>query len=187
MRQSQKRKLNNIKFISLSFILFIISDIVGKLFFPNNETVNYLYRIELWGLSLIIGGTIFYGAKKISLRRFKVVFFTLFLVYLVILRISGFYIYGETYLIGYKISAAIMPLLAYIARFKATPFLRWYGRAVMKLTGAGTIRNIKSIISLLILVLFAATILIVANKMSGKLYSSGNYVHQFIIEGVLSH
>ncbi len=187
MRQNQERKLNNIKFISLSFILFIISDIVGKLFIPNNETINYLYRIELWGLSLIIGGGIFYGAKKISLRGFKVVFFILYLTYLVILRISGFYTYGERYLIGYKISVAIMPLLAYIVRFKTTLFLRWYGKIVMRTTGKETMRNIKSIIGLLILVLFVATIFISAYKMSGKLYSSGNYLHQFIIEGVLNH
>lgn len=186
MRQTRNRKKNTIKFITLSFLLFIFSDITGKLFFPNNEAVNYMLRIALWGYCLITGGAIFYGAKKISTKRFNTIFLIIYLVYLVILRLSGFYTYGATELIGYKLSVAVMPLIGYLVRFKTVPFLRWYGRTTMRLTGARSVRDIKSVLSFLTLIIITLFLLVSAYKMSGSYYSAGKYVHQFIIEGTVN-
>ena len=76
MTDSNKRiekKMGTIRFLLISFTLFILADIIGQWFIATDSNAPGLLRVTVWVIALLIGAATHYGLRRIDRRIWKIV------------------------------------------------------------------------------------------------------------------
>ena len=181
-------KIRTIRFILLSTILYFITDAIGRWFVPAQDSVPSLFSILIWILCFITGAVQFYFWRRISLKWLK---WTAAIVYIILmallLRWRGFYQYGGSTLIGYRLSVTIMPLWGFLIEATFTSFLRWYGNLIKRIFKLESINSIVFLLFMIIPIALVVMLFIGGYKLSGSLSQKGADIQQYIDEGEVNH
>jgi hypothetical protein len=186
-RQSFDRKIHTIKFVVLSLVLFLICDIIGRWFIPEGYDNSGIWRIIVWFICFAVGGSVYYGLKVLGSRTVKIVSILLFqIVFVILLRLFQFYNYGNVELIGYKIIVSFIPIIAVYLDVYSKRFFHWYGVKVKTLFKLTSVRDIRFLFSIALLLAAIVLVFIGGYKLEGFLSSAGRNIQQLVIEGEIN-
>ena len=181
-------KIRTIRFILLSTILYFISDAIGRWFVPAQESIPGIYSILIWGLCYITGAVQFFFWRRINLKWLRwATAITYIILFSVILRWRGFYGYGGSTMLGYKISVTIMPVWGFLIEATFTSFLRWYGNLIKRIFKLETINSAVFMLFMLIPIAVIVLLFIGGYRLSGALSQKGADIQQYIDEGEINH
>ena len=181
-------KIRTIRFILLSTILYFITDAIGRWFVPAQDTVPNLYSILIWILCFITGAVQFYYWRRINLKWLRWATAIAYITLLALLLYwRGFYRYGGSTLLGYKLSVTVMPVWGFLIESTFTSFLRWYGNLIKRIFHLESINNIVFMLFMLIPLALAVMLFIGGYKLSGSLSQKGADIQQYIDEGEVNH
>lgn len=181
-------KIRTIRFILLSTILYFITDAIGRWFLPAEDSVPSLYSILIWVLCFVTGAIQFYLWRKIGQTWLKWAVAILYIAVLAaLLGWGGFYQYGGSALIGYRLSVTIMPAWGFLIEATFTSFLRWYGNLIKRIFHLESINSIVFMLFMLIPVAIIVMLFIGGYKLSGSLSQKGADIQQYIDEGEVNH
>lgn len=176
------RKIRTIKFVVLSLTLFLICDIIGCWFITDDYKDTGIWRIIVWFICFAVGGCVYYGSKATSNRTLRIVLFVSFqLVFLLLLRICQFYNYGSYDLIGYKIIVSVIPSIAFILSIYSKRFFYWYGVKVKNILKLTSVRDIRFLLAILLLLTTIIAIVIGGYKLKGFLSSKLIDIQQIVM------
>lgn len=185
---SFKRKIRTIKFLLLGIILFLFADIIGKWFVPTGESVPGLFSVTIWCISIALGFILFHGYRKIESRGMKIAAaLTFFILYLIILKLCGFYRYGNANLSGYRISVTLLPVIGSLICLTTRKFLKWYGSGIKRLFHLETTHSAWFIGAFLVLGILLVLLFIGGYRLSGCLGQQGLDLYQLRTEGEINH
>ena len=181
-------KIRTIRFILLSIILYLISDSIGRWFLPAQDSVPALYSVLIWVLCFMTGAIQFYLWRRIGLKWLKWAVAIIFIgIFAALMGWAGFYRYGGSALIGYKISMSIMPAWGFLIEATFASFLRWYGGLIKRIFHLDSVNSIVFMLFMLIPVALVIMLFIGGYKLSGSLSSKGADIQQYIDEGEVNH
>ena len=181
-------KIRIIRFILLSSILYLITDAIGRWFLPDNDSVPGMFSAMIWVLCFITGAIQFYLWRKIGSTWLKWAVAILYVaVFAALIGWGGFYGYGGSSLIGYKLSVTIMPAWGFLIEATFTSFLRWYGNLIKRIFHLESINSIVFMLFMLIPVAIIVLLFIGGYKLSGSLSQKGADIQQYIDEGEVNH
>jgi hypothetical protein len=181
-------KIRTIRFILLSLILYLITHSIGRWFIPDGDAAPGLYTAMIWALCLITGAAQFYLWRRIGtkwIRWATAITYTVLLV--ILLRAGGFYGYGGSTLIGFKISVTLMPVWGFIIEATFTSFLRWYGNLIKRIFHLETVNSVLFLSCMIIPVALAVLLIIGSYRLTGSLASQGADIQQYLDEGEVNH
>lgn len=182
------RKIRTIRFILLSIILYFISDAIGRWFVPEQDSVPGFYTMMIWVLCFMTGALQFFYWRRINLKWLRwAVAIAYVILFVLMLKWRGFYRYGGSTLIGYKISLTIMPLWGFLIESTFTSFLRWYGNLIKRIFKLESINNIVFLLFMLVPVAIVVMLFIGGYKLTGSLSDKGADIQQYIDEGEINH
>ena len=185
---SFKRKIRTIKFLLLGIILYLFADIIGKWFVPTWESVPGLFSIMIWCISIALGFILFYGYRSIESRGMKIAAaLTFYVLYLIILKLCGFYRYGNANLSGYRISVTLLPVIGSLICLTTRKFLKWYGAGIKRLFHLETTHSAWFIGAFLVLGILLVLLFIGGYRLSGCLGQQGLDLYQLRTEGEINH
>ena len=181
-------KIRTIRFILLSTILYFITDAIGRWFVPAQDSVPNLYSILIWVLCFLTGAIQFFFWRKIEQTWLKWASAILYIIVLaLLLGWRGFYHYGGSTLLGYKLSVTIMPAWGFLIEATFTSFLRWYGNLIKRIFKLESINNIVFMLFMLIPIAIVVMLFIGGYKLSGSFSDKGADIQQYIDEGEINH
>jgi hypothetical protein len=181
-------KISTIRFILLSTILYFITDAIGRWFVPAQDSVPGLFSILIWILCFITGAVQFYFWRKISLKWLKWAAAIAYIILLTaLLAWRGFYSYGGSTLIGYRLSVTIMPIWGFLIEATFTSFLRWYGNLIKRIFRLESINSMVFLLFMIIPIALVTMLFIGGYKLSGSLSQKGADIQQYIDEGEVNH
>ena len=181
-------KIRTIRFILLSTILYFITDAIGRWFVPAQDSVPSLFSILIWILCFITGAVQFYFWRRISLKWLKWAAAIAYIILLTaLLGWRGFYSYGGSTLIGYRLSVTVMPVWGFLIEATFTSFLRWYGNLIKRIFKLETINSMVFLLFMVIPVALVVMLFIGGYKLSGTLSQKGADIQQYIDEGEVNH
>ena len=181
-------KIRTIRFILLSTILYFITDAIGRWFVPAQDSVPSLFSILIWILCFITGAVQFYFWRRISLKWLKWAAAIVYIILMaLLLRWRGFYHYGGSTLIGYRLSVTIMPIWGFLIEATFTSFLRWYGNLIKRIFKLESINSIVFLLFMIIPIALVVMLFIGGYKLSGSLSQKGADIQQYIDEGEVNH
>jgi len=181
-------KIRTIRFILLSIIIYFITDAIGRWFLPAQDSVPALYAILIWVLCFATGALQFYLWRRINLKWLKWATAFIYIGLLTaLLGWRGFFHYGGSSLIGYKISVPLMPAWGFLIESTFTSFLRWYGTLIKRIFRLESINSIVFLLFMLVPVALIVMLLIGGYKLSGTLSDKGADIQQYIDEGEVNH
>ena len=191
MTDSNKRiekKMGTIRFLLISFTLFILADIIGQWFIATDSNAPGLLRVTVWVIALLIGAATHYGLRRIDRRIWKIVASLFFYAaYIGLLWLFKFYIFDNAELIGYRISVSILPVFAFLIDSYVSRFIKWYGIKVKSLFKLKSIRDFRFIAAMVLLFSVVVFFFMGGYNMSGKLNRAGISMYQLITEGETNH
>lgn len=191
MTENNKRiekKMGTIRFLLISFVLFILTDIIGQWFIAIDSNAPGLLRVAIWVIALLLGVATQYGLKRIDNRLWKLgASFAFFILYIGLLWAFKFYYFDKAELIGYRISVSIMPVFAFLIDSYVSRFIKWYGIKVKSLFKLSSIRDFRFIAAIVLLFSIIVFIFMGGYRMSGKLNRMGVSIYQLITEGEINH
>lgn len=180
-RQIMDRKIRTIKFVVLSLALFLICDIIGHLFITEDYNDSGIWRIIVWLICFAVGGCVYYGLKAISNHIVRIVSIVLFqIIFLLLLRLFHFYNYGNFEFIGYKIIVSAIPTIAFFLSIYFKRFFYWYGVKVKNLLKLTSVRDIRFLFAIALLLVAIASVIIGGYKLEGFFSSKGRDTQQLI-------
>lgn len=183
-----EKKMGTIRFLLISFVLFILTDIIGQWFIAIDSNAPGLLRVAIWVIALLLGAATQYGLKRIDNRLWKLgASFAFFILYIGLLWAFKFYYFDKAELIGYRISVSIMPVFAFLIDSYVSRFIKWYGIKVKSLFKLSSIRDIRFIAAIVLLFSIIVFIFMGGYRMSGKLNRMGVSIYQLITEGEINH
>lgn len=181
-------KIRIIRFVLLSSILYFISDAIGRWFLPEQDSAPGLFSMLVWVLCFITGACQFYLWRRISPKWLLWTSAALYLaLFITILAWTGFYRYGGSSLIGYRISVTLMPVWGFLIEHNFTSFIRWYGNLIKR---TFHLKSVNSIVFLLFMLIPVALIIMLfagGYRLSGSLTRQGADIQQYIDEGEVNH
>lgn len=181
-------KIRTIRFILLSTILYFISDAIGRWFVPGQDSVPGMYSIMIWILCFITGALQFFFWRRIGLKWLR---WTTAIAYIILmamlLKWRGFYYYGGSTLIGYRLSVTIMPIWGFLIESTFTSFLKWYGNLIKRIFRLESIQSPVFLFFMLVPIAVTVMLLIGGYKLSGSLSDKGADLQQYIDEGEVNH
>lgn len=181
-------KIRTIRFILLSTILYFISDAIGRWFVPGQDSVPGMYSIMIWILCFITGALQFFFWRRISLKWLR---WTTAIAYIILmamlLKWRGFYYYGGSTLIGYRLSVTIMPIWGFLIESTFTSFLKWYGNLIKRIFKLESIQSPVFLFFMLVPIAVTVMLLIGGYKLSGSMSDKGADLQQYIDEGEVNH
>lgn len=181
-------KIRTIRFILLSTILYFITDAIGRWFVPAQDSVPSLFSILIWILCFITGAVQFYFWRRINLKWLKWAAAIVYIILMaLLLRWRGFYHYGGSTLIGYRLSVTIMPIWGFLIEATFTSFLRWYGNLIKRIFKLESINSIVFLLLMIIPIALVVMLFIGGYKLSGSLSQKGADIQQYIDEGEVNH
>ena len=181
-------RIRTIRFILLSTILFFITDAIGRWFVPAQDSVPSLFSILIWTLCFITGAFQFYFWRRISLKWLKWAAAIAYIILLTaLLGWRGFYSYGGSTLIGYRLSVTIMPVWGFLIEATFTSFLRWYGNLIKRIFKLESINSMVFLLFMIIPIALVTILFIGGYKLSGSLSQKGADLQQYIDEGEVNH
>jgi len=181
-------KIRTIRFILLSTILYFITDAIGRWFVPAQDSVPGLFSILIWILCFITGAVQFYFWRKINLKWLKWAAAIAYIILLTaLLAWRGFYSYGGSTLIGYRLSVTIMPIWGFLIEATFTSFLRWYGNLIKRIFRLESINSMVFLLFMIIPIALVTMLFIGGYKLSGSLSQKGADIQQYIDEGEVNH
>ena len=191
-RNSRDNRINGkiriIRFILLSTVLYLITDAIGRWFLPVAETVPGLYSAQIWVLCFITGAIQFYLWRSIGIKWIKWAVAIVYSVIIVLtLKTLGFYNYGGSTLLGFKLSVSIMPLWGFFIEATFTSFLRWYGGLIKRIFKLETVNSVVFLLCMLIPIALIVMLFIGGYKLSGSFSEKGADIQQYIDEGEINH
>ena len=182
------RKIRIIRFITLSIVLYIISDTIGRWFLPQGVPVSGLYMALIWVLCLMTGAIMFYGWRRLAKPGLKWITAILYcIVFIFLLKICGFYRNGGPGLIGYRFSLSIMPIAGFLIVAGTTGFIRWYGNLIKRIFRLQSINSIVFLLFMLIPIALVILLFIGGYRLSGSLSQKGIDINQYLTEGEINH
>ena len=181
-------KIRTIRFILLSTILYFISDAIGRWFVPGQDSVPGMYSIMIWILWFITGALQFFFWRRIRLKWLR---WTTAIAYIILmamlLKWRGFYYYGGSTLIGYRLSVTIMPIWGFLIESTFTSFLKWYGNLIKRIFRLESIQSPVFLFFMLVPIAVTVMLLIGGYKLSGSMSDKGADLQQYIDEGEVNH
>ena len=181
-------RIRTIRFILLSTILYFITDAIGRWFVPAQDSVPSLFSILIWTLCFITGAVQFYFWRRISLKWLKWAAAIAYIILLTaLLGWRGFYSYGGSTLIGYRLSVTIMPVWGFLIEATFTSFLRWYGNLIKRIFKLESINSMVFLLFMIIPIALVVMLFIGGYKLSGSLSQKGADIQQYIDEGEINH
>lgn len=181
-------EIRTIRFILLSTILYFISDAIGRWFVPGQDSVPGMYSIMIWILCFITGALQFFFWRRISLKWLR---WTTAIAYIILmamlLKWRGFYYYGGSTLIGYRLSVTIMPIWGFLIESTFTSFLKWYGNLIKRIFRLESIQSPVFLFFMLVPIAVTVMLLIGGYKLSGSMSDKGADLQQYIDEGEVNH
>lgn len=181
-------KIRTIRFILLSTILYFISDAIGRWFVPGQDSVPGMYSIMIWILCFITGALQFFFWRRIGLKWLR---WSTAIAYIILmamlLKWRGFYYYGGSTLIGYRLSVTIMPIWGFLIESTFTSFLKWYGNLIKRIFRLESIQSPVFLFFMLVPIAVTVMLLIGGYKLSGSLSDKGADLQQYIDEGEVNH
>ncbi len=181
-------KIRTIRFILLSTILYFISDAIGRWFVPGQDSVPGMYSIMIWILCFITGALQFFFWRRIGLKWLR---WTTAIAYIILmamlLKWRGFYYYGGSTLIGYRLSVTIMPIWGFLIESTFTSFLKWYGNLIKRIFRLESIQSPVFLFFMLVPIAVTVMLLIGGYKLSGSMSDKGADLQQYIDEGEVNH
>ena len=181
-------RIRTIRFILLSTILYFITDAIGRWFVPAQDSVPSLFSILIWTLCFITGAVQFYFWRRISLKWLKWAAAIAYIILLTaLLGWRGFYSYGGSTLIGYRLSVTIMPVWGFLIEATFTSFLRWYGNLIKRIFKLESINSMVFLLFMIIPIALVVMLFIGGYKLSGSLSQKGADIQQYIDEGEVNH
>ena len=181
-------KIRTIRFILLSTILYFISDAIGRWFVPGQDSVPGMYSIMIWILCFITGALQFFFWRRIGLKWLR---WTTAIAYIILmamlLKWRGFYYYGGSTLIGYRLSVTIMPIWGFLIESTFTSFLKWYGNLIKRIFKLESIQSPVFLFFMLVPIAVTVMLLIGGYKLSGSMSDKGADFQQYIDEGEVNH
>ena len=181
-------KIRTIRFILLSTILYFISDAIGRWFVPGQDSVPGMYSIMIWILCFITGALQFFFWRRISLKWLR---WTTAIAYIILMAVllkwRGFYYYGGSTLIGYRLSVTIMPIWGFLIESTFTSFLKWYGNLIKRIFRLESIQSPVFLFFMLVPIAVTVMLLIGGYKLSGSMSDKGADLQQYIDEGEVNH
>lgn len=182
------RRIRTIRFILLSIILYFISDALGRWFVPEQDSVPGLYTIMIWLLCFITGALQFYFWRRIGLKWLRWATAIAYIILMaMLLKWRGFYYYGGSTLIGYRLSVTIMPIWGFLIESTFTSFLKWYGNLIKRIFRLESIQSPVFLFFMLVPIAVAVMLLIGGYKLSGSMSDKGADLQQYIDEGEVNH
>ena len=177
-----------IRFVLLSSVLYFISDAIGRWFLPEQDSAPGLFSMLVWVLCFITGACQFYLWRRISHKWLLWTTAALYLALLItILAWTGFYRYGGSSLIGYRISVTLMPVWGFLIEHNFTSFIRWYGNLIKRTFHLKSVNSIVFLLFMLIPVALIIMLFIGGYRLSGSLTRQGADIQQYIDEGEVNH
>ena len=181
-------KIRTIRFILLSTILYFISDAIGRWFVPGQDSVPGMYSIMIWILCFITGALQFFFWRRIGLKWLR---WTTAIAYIILmamlLKWRGFFYYGGSTLIGYRLSVTIMPIWGFLIESTFTSFLKWYGNLIKRIFRLESIQSPVFLFFMLVPIAVTVMLLIGGYKLSGSMSDKGADLQQYIDEGEVNH
>ncbi len=181
-------KIRTIRFILLSTILYFISDAIGRWFVSGQDSVPGMYSIMIWILCFITGALQFFFWRRIGLKWLR---WTTAIAYIILmamlLKWRGFYYYGGSTLIGYRLSVTIMPIWGFLIESTFTSFLKWYGNLIKRIFRLESIQSPVFLFFMLVPIAITVMLLIGGYKLSGSMSDKGADLQQYIDEGEVNH
>ena len=182
------RKIRTIRFILLSAILYFLTDAIGRWFVPAQDSVPGLYSTMVWILCFITGALQFFYWRRINLKWLRWATAIAYIILMVILlKWRGFYRFGGSTLLGYKLSVTIMPAWGFLIESTFTSFLRWYGNLIKRIFHLESINSIVFMLFMLVPVILIVLLFIGSYNLSGSLSEKGADIQQYIDEGEVNH
>lgn len=181
-------KIRIIRFVLLSSVLYFISDAIGRWFLPEQDSAPGLFSMLVWVLCFITGACQFYLWRRISPKWLLWTTAALYLaLFITILAWTGFYRYGGSSLIGYRISVTLMPVWGFLIEHYFTSFIRWYGNLIKRTFHLKSVNSIVFLLFMLIPVALIIMLFIGGYRLSGSLTRQGADIQQYIDEGEVNH
>lgn len=181
-------KIRIIRFVLLSSVLYFISDAIGRWFLPEQDSAPGLFSMLVWVLCFITGACQFYLWRRISPKWLLWTTAALYLaLFITILAWTGFYRYGGSSLIGYRISVTLMPVWGFLIEHNFTSFIRWYGNLIKRTFHLKSVNSIVFLLFMLIPVALIIMLFIGGYHLSGSLTRQGADIQQYIDEGEVNH
>ena len=181
-------KIRIIRFVLLSSVLYFISDAIGRWFLPEQDSAPWLFSILIWVLCFITGAAQFYLWRRISPKWLLWTTAALYLaLFITILTWTGFYRYGGSSLIGYRISVTLMPVCGFLIEHNFTSFIRWYGNFIKRTFHLKSVNSIVFLLFMLIPVALIIMLFVGGYRLSGSLTRQGADIQQYIDEGEINH
>lgn len=185
-QNSIEKKIRTIRFVTLSFILFLFADIIGRLFFLTPPP--YILRIATWLDSLFLAFISYYGLKRIDRPTWKLLSSLLFYtLYIVTLILSRFYSFTDYQLIGYRVSITVLPLIVLLLDLYGNRTLKWYGRELKRILHLPSSRDFRFYIGFAILLLIPILLAIWGYNKQGTLSGFGKNIYQLCTEGEINN
>ena len=182
------RKIRTIRFILLSAILYFLTDAIGRWFVPAQDSVPGLYSTMVWILCFITGALQFFYWRRINLKWLRWATAIAYIILMVILlKWRGFYRFGGSTLLGYKLSVTIMPAWGFLIESTFTSFLRWYGNLIKRIFHLESINSIVFMLFMLVPVILIVLLFIGSYNLSGSMSEKGADIQQYIDEGEVNH
>lgn len=183
-----EKKMGTIRFLLISFVLFILADIIGQWFIATESNAPALLRVTIWVIALLLGASTHYGLRRIDSRIWKTISALLFYAaYIGLLWIFKFYYFDNAELIGYRISVSILPIFAFLIDVYVSRFIKWYGIKVKSLFKLKSIRDFRFLTAMILLFSVVVFIFMGGYRLSGKLNRAGVGLYQLITEGEVNH
>jgi hypothetical protein len=183
-----EKKVGTIRFLLISFVLFILADMIGKWFIATDSNAPALLRVTIWVIALLLGASTHYGLRRIDSNIWKTVSALLFYAaYIGLLWVFKFYHFDNAELVGYRISVSILPIFAFLIDVYVSRFIKWYGIKVKSLFKLKSIRDFRFIAAMILLFSVVVFIFMGGYRMSGKLNRAGVGLYQLITEGEINH
>lgn len=182
-----EKKAGTIRFLLLSFVLFILADIIGKWFIADESNVPVLLKITMWVTALFLGASTHYGLRRIESAIWKTVASILFYAaYIGILLLIKFYYFDNAELLGYRISITLMPVFAFFIELYVSRFIKWYGIKVKSLFNLHSIRDFRFVAAMILLFSVIVFMFMGGYRMQGCLNRAGTDLYQLITEGEIN-
>ena len=182
------RKIRIIRFVTLSTVLFIISDTIGRWFLPADVPVSGFYRALIWVLCLLNGAVLFYGWRRLTTPWLKWTAAAAYcILFIWLLSVCGFYRSGGPGLIGYRFSVSIVPVTGLLIVAATKEFIRWYGNLIKRVFHLDSINSAVFMLFMILPVALTVMLFIGSYRLAGSLARMGADINQYLTEGEINH
>lgn len=182
------KKIRLIRFLLLSFFLFTVCDVTGRMFVPQGVEISGFRRMAFWAIALALGAVFFYGNRAIKKPALKIAGAALvFVVYMLLLGMTHFYRFGGAEMVGYKIGASILPVAAAFWCAFALKIYRRYCVLVKRLLKIDNTENILFLLSQALLAVVIGVVIWGAYQLDGIFGQKSIDIQQKVEEGEVNH